>query len=114
MPVAQPTPALLRVRVVDRFAMVQAWGHGASGGAVLADVEIAGSCPSCCGLRGLPMRRRFCEDGEFYDADTWTNPCGHVDRYSAVPVEGGRHNGHETVTNSWAGPGWVGRKQREI
>ena len=47
-------------------------------------VEIADTCPVCGGSRGKPHRKQYCEDGEWYTVDTWTNPCGHLDRYPDV------------------------------
>ncbi len=75
------------VTVVDRAATDAAWGHPGPGGVVLRTVEIADACPACGGDRGRPVPRRFCEDGEWYDADCWANPCGHVDKYAAVLAE---------------------------
>lgn len=102
----------LHVRVVDRFRIVQDWGHG-GGGVVIREVEIAAACPRCGGPRGAPILSRFCEDGEHYWVDTWTNPCGHLDRYAAVLDEAGLYTGEEVVTNGYAGD-WRGRKQGGI
>ena len=51
------------------------------------NVTIADTCPVCGGKRGEPKFRSFCEDGEWYGADVWTNECGHVDKYAAVLAE---------------------------
>jgi hypothetical protein len=48
---------------------------------------IAATCPVCGGPRGEPVMRRFCEDGEWFDLDTWENPCGHIDLYRDVYAE---------------------------
>ncbi len=63
---------------------------------------------------GRPVLTRQCEDREFHDVHTWRNPCGHIDRYSAVLREAGVYTGSERVTNGWAGPGWAGRTQADI
>lgn len=44
-------------------------------------VEIRDYCPVCGAKRGEPQARSYCEDGEHYTVDNWTNPCGHVDTY---------------------------------
>jgi hypothetical protein len=45
-------------------------------------VEIADNCPVCGCKRGEPKNYYFCEDGEWFEVDTWENPCGHIDKYS--------------------------------
>ncbi len=47
------------------------------------NVELSDNCPICNGKRGEPKYHRQCEDGEFFDLNTWENPCGHIDKYSA-------------------------------
>lgn len=47
-------------------------------------VWINNTCPKCGGPRGKPVRRPYCEDGEFYAVDNWENPCGHRDLYGDV------------------------------
>lgn len=79
----------LTVTVVDRAAMDASWGRGLST-VITRTVEISDRCPVCGGPRGTPHKQRFCEDGEFYLVDCWTNPCGHVDKYPAVIAEGTR------------------------
>ena len=103
----------MRVTVHDRFREAQAWGCGHSG-IPLRTVEIATVRPKCGGPRGEPRLNRYCEDGEFYDVHNWTNPCGHVDMYSAVLREAGVYSGQEAITNGWAGPGWKGTRQSDI
>ena len=59
--------------------------RGADGWAMRFEtVRISDYCPTCCAPRGVPAPRPFCEDGEFYSVDCWTNPCGHVDLYPDV------------------------------
>ncbi|MCD5326804.1 hypothetical protein ACFFU8_17935 [Chromobacterium piscinae] len=67
----------MKVLITDR-------GHGTSYTFDIVEVEIADTCQKCGGPRGTPTRNRYCEDGEFYYVDNWTNPCGHVDRYLDV------------------------------
>jgi len=55
----------------------------------LREVEIAPVCPTCLGPRGRPEFRSQCEDGEWYQVSTWSNPCGHQDTYGAVLLEAG-------------------------
>ncbi|MBE8233009.1 MAG: hypothetical protein HAW67_04680 [Endozoicomonadaceae bacterium] len=50
-------------------------------------VNISTCCPQCGEPRGSTTTRRFCEDGEWFDVDTWENACGHVDRYHDVYQE---------------------------
>lgn len=52
-------------------------------------VEIGDACPKCGGPRGRPYPHRFCDDGEWFDVNTWDNPCGHLDLYRDVLVEAG-------------------------
>jgi hypothetical protein len=50
-------------------------------------VAIADTCPVCGGPRGEPVMQPFREDGEWYALSTWTNECGHLDRYQDVYAE---------------------------
>ena len=52
-------------------------------------IVIADCCPECNGPRGKPVPHRFCEDGEWFTTDRWTNECGHIDYYAQVLVEAG-------------------------
>ncbi|MCY0957655.1 hypothetical protein [Streptomyces sp. H27-H5] len=79
----EPVPALpdaMTVRVTSRGD-----GPGYSGVGIIT-VTVAARCPQCGGPRGwdtvAPIR--FPEDGEWYTADKWTNPCGHMDLYASV------------------------------
>ncbi|MGW6420638.1 hypothetical protein [Streptomyces sp. NPDC055055] len=80
---SEPVPELpdtMTVRVTSRGD-----GPGYSGVGIVT-VTVAALCPKCGGPRGTDTVRphRFHEDGEWYVADTWDNPCGHVDLYSSV------------------------------
>lgn len=75
------------VTVLDREAMNAAWGCGPGPGVILRTVRIHDRCPVCGGPRGTPVRRTFCEDGEWYSVDCWENPCGHRDMYADVLIE---------------------------
>lgn len=76
----------MKVTIVDRSAMSRAWGTGLYQ-VVLRTVVIADTCSKCGGQRGDPVKRSFCEDGDWYTVDTWRNPCGHIDRYVDVLTE---------------------------
>ena len=79
----------MTVTVVDRAAMNANWGYGPFR-VILATVEISDRCPVCGGPRGEPHPRNFYEDGASYSADCWDNPCGHVDSYEDVILDGRR------------------------
>lgn len=74
----------MRVTVVDRDAMRRIWNMPGLFRVILRTVTIADTCPVCGGKRGEPVKRLFHEDGESYCADTWVNPCGHIDLYQNV------------------------------
>lgn len=74
------------VKIPDNAAMEAVWGTS-SYGVRTSTVAIADTCPRCGGPRGEPRLTRQCEEGEFYFAHAWTNPCGHVDDYAAVLTE---------------------------
>ncbi len=78
----------MKVTVIDRAATDARWGSGPSK-VVLREVKIGDVCPTCGGPRGEPRWQRQCEDGEWFSAHQWTNPCGHVDYYPAVLREAG-------------------------
>jgi hypothetical protein len=46
-------------------------------------IQIADLCPQCGERRGTPYNYNFCEDGEWFSVDKWSNPCGHLDTYGA-------------------------------
>jgi len=74
----------MQVTIVDRKHMAATYGTPAFRGVCLRTVDISDKCPACGGARGEPRKTRYHEWGEFYYVDNWTNPCGHIDKYSAV------------------------------
>ncbi|MFD3978362.1 hypothetical protein ACFWR6_07215 [Streptomyces griseus] len=77
----EPRPTSMTYRVITR-------GTGRSyEGLRIERVIVAAECPRCGGPRGAAINHRFCEDGEWYSCDRWTNRCGHVDDYATVLVE---------------------------
>jgi hypothetical protein len=52
-------------------------------------IDIADICPVCGGKRGELKNHRFYEDGDWFDVDTWRNPCGHIDSYKNCLIEAG-------------------------
>lgn len=77
-----PRPDTMRVTVRDHAE----WGTS-SPYISTPTVTISSRCPVCGGPRGEPKLNRYVEDGEWYNVDNWTNPCGHVDGYKAVLKE---------------------------
>lgn len=53
------------------------------------EVKIAETCPKCGGKRGEPRGYNFVEDGQAFHVNKWDNPCGHIDFYENVLIEGG-------------------------
>ena len=54
----------------------------------LTSVTLRWVCPRCGGPRGL-VRAAISYDGSRrLNCDGWSNPCGHIDYYSAVRAEG--------------------------
>lgn len=76
----------MKVRVVDREAMRRLWGTP-SYRVIIREVEISDRCPVCGGPRGEPEGHNFVEGGQGHPVHKWSNPCGHVDKYSAVLEE---------------------------
>ncbi|MFD9422196.1 MULTISPECIES: hypothetical protein [unclassified Streptomyces] len=77
----EPRPRSMTYRVINR-------GTSRSyEGLHIETVTVAAECPRCGGPRGAAIRHRFCEDGEWYVCDRWTNPCDNVDEYHAVLAE---------------------------
>ncbi|MFF2940260.1 hypothetical protein ACFVSQ_10495 [Streptomyces niveus] len=76
-------PETMTVRVTSRGD-----GPGYSGVGIVT-VTVEARCPMCGGPRGWDTVKpnRFPEDGEWYTADEWENPCGHLDLYPAVLQE---------------------------
>ncbi len=52
--------------------------------------EIADNCPVCGGPRGKVYQTISYDGSRRLHCDGWDNPCGHIDRYSAVRDEGKR------------------------
>lgn len=78
----------MRVTIIDRAKLDSEWGISQfRPDRSLVTIEISDKCPSCGGPRGTPYWRRMCEEGDWYDAQCWTNPCGHVDMYADVLKE---------------------------
>ncbi|MFJ7592461.1 hypothetical protein ACIQZO_34850 [Streptomyces sp. NPDC097617] len=80
-PNLEPRPLTMTYRVCDRGSSSGYTGVG------IVTITVAASCPECGGPRGRAVPYRFCEDGEWYTVDRWTNPCGHLDAYAAVLTE---------------------------
>ncbi|MGG0794559.1 hypothetical protein ABE137_11200 [Brevibacillus laterosporus] len=70
-----------RVRIVDRSN----WGRYGPY-PWIRSVLAAWNCPYCGEVMGEPRPYSFCEDGERYVCDVWTNPCGHVVAYSELTI----------------------------
>lgn len=68
------------------------WGHGLSG-PVTRKATISAFCPKCGGRRGEPKGLNYCDDGARYWAQTWKNPCGHVDSHMSVIEESRERDG---------------------
>ena len=58
----------------------QGWLHGTK------EVVAVWECPVCKQEMGEPKWMRFCEDGEFYTVNVWTNQCGHIAKYSQLQL----------------------------
>ena len=50
-------------------------------------VEISDLCPVCGGPRGKKFKGFSYDGSKRLLCDLWKNPCGHVDKYSAVRQE---------------------------
>ena len=73
----KPNPAQEVRRV---FIPLRPEHDGAYGGWV----ELNWTCPVCGGPRGEVHDARSYDGSRILYCDSWTNPCGHVDKYSAV------------------------------
>lgn len=76
-----PRPVSMTYRVCD---------HGSGPGYVGVRIEtvvVSAECPTCGGPRAQARPSRFHKDGDWYSADRWDNPCGHIDSYAAVLAE---------------------------
>lgn len=47
-------------------------------------VEVNWECPICGQPMGEPKCTHYSEDGDFYSAHIWANPCGHLVQYSQL------------------------------
>lgn len=83
-----PEPVTMTVTVRDRSAE-SPWGSGPVNPAT-RQVTISAYCPQCGQHRGDPQGRNQVDDGARYWVQVWKNPCGHVDRYTAVIEEARR------------------------
>ena len=54
-----------------------------------ARVTLKWICPVCGGPRGDVYEARSYDGSRILFCDGWTNPCGHVDKYSDVRIEAG-------------------------
>jgi hypothetical protein len=50
-------------------------------------VELNWICPICGTPRGEPCKVRSYDGSKSMVVDGWTNPCGHVDKYSDIREE---------------------------
>ena len=50
-------------------------------------IEISDFCPVCGEKRGEPYPTISYDGSRRLDVDGWKNPCGHIDKYSAVREE---------------------------
>jgi len=55
-------------------------------------VTLSWACPVCGMPRGETKKVRSYDGSRWMLVDGWTNPCGHVDKYSAVREEFRRWN----------------------
>ena len=77
-------------------------------------VEISDDCPKCGQRRGTPEPQQFCEDGEWFTVDRWTNACGHVDTYKDVYQEANEINLQPTGKKAVHDATAYQRKKRKI
>lgn len=75
------------VEVVDRQAMLKAWGTPGPIVIIKRRCIISDRCPVCGGPRGVPFKETYYESGQHYQTDCWINPCGHIDSYADVIKE---------------------------
>jgi hypothetical protein len=80
---APPVPTTMTVRVRH-----DGDGPGYEGVGILT-VTVDNACPQCGAPRGFDAvsPHVFRHDGETFEVDVWTNPCGHTDMYDAVVAE---------------------------
>ncbi|MET4706705.1 hypothetical protein [Endozoicomonas lisbonensis] len=56
-------------------------------GQMAVNVELEWKCPACGGPRGEVYQTLSFDGSRRLGCDGWVNPCGHVDKYSAVRKE---------------------------
>ena len=56
----------------------------------VVQVTVLWICPVCHEARGEPTSSPFFSDGMHFDAETWKNGCGHIDKYNDVLKEAER------------------------
>lgn len=79
-------PAETMTVIIRDASHERPWGVGLTT-PVTRKVTISAFCPTCGERRGEPRGSNQCDDGAFYWVQVWTNPCGHIDMYSAVAKE---------------------------
>jgi len=87
---------------VSTTRTVQIPGSDQHDGIFLATVTVVWECPTCGGPRGDVARTISYDGSRQLGCDSWSNPCGHIDTYSAVRREAARRvvmpNGRECQT----------------
>jgi len=58
-------------------------------GILAVRVTLDWTCPTCGGPRGEPHPAISYDGSRRLHCDGWSNPCGHVDKYSNVRIEAG-------------------------
>jgi hypothetical protein len=71
-----------------QFRKVEIPASDAHDGFASTFVTLLWACPACGGPRGEVVRTISYDGSRRLGCDGWTNPCGHVDYYSAVRREG--------------------------
>ena len=71
-------------------------GSDDHGGHHLVTVTPSWVCPICGGPRGQVVRTISYDGSRRLACDGWTNPCGHIDLYSAVRHEAKRSSNGST------------------
>jgi hypothetical protein len=61
--------------------------HSEHNGVDAKSITLKWNCPTCGGPRGEVTQVRSYDGSRILFCDGWSNPCGHVDKYSAVLVE---------------------------
>jgi hypothetical protein len=74
-------------RAVSTTRTVHIPGSDYHAGHFLATVTVLWECPACGGPRGDVARTISYDGSRRLGCDGWSNPCGHIDTYSAVRRE---------------------------